>query len=67
MMLADPAFREAQFIEPTDHLEIPLVAVFKRPFRGVRRHREISELHRFLLGILSWKSTTIIKGSQGLI
>src|SRR4029453_4536615 len=47
MMLADPAFGKTQLVEPTDDLQVPFVAVFERPFRRMRRHGEISELHRF--------------------
>jgi hypothetical protein len=47
MVLTDPAFGEAQLVEPTDHLQVPIVAGFQWPFRWMRRHGEISELHRF--------------------
>ena len=49
VMLADPAFGEAQLVEPADDLQVPLVPVLERPLGWMRRHREISELHRFLL------------------
>ena len=66
VMLADPAFGEAQLVEPADHLQVPLVAVLERPLGRMRRHREISELHRFLLGRFWRKSTTIGGGAQGI-
>ncbi len=49
VMLADPGFSEAQLVEPADHLEIPFVAVLQGPLGRMRRHGEITELHRFLL------------------
>src|SRR5471030_156137 len=64
MMLTDPAFGEAQLVEPADHLKVPFVAVLERPFGRMRRHREISELHRFLL-FLSAKSTPVDRAAQG--
>src|SRR3954469_24225265 len=49
VVLAYPAFGETELVEPADHLQVPLMAVLQRPLRWMRRHREISELHRFLL------------------
>src|SRR5260370_16670014 len=64
VVLTDPAFGEAQLIEPADHLKVPVVAILERPLGRVRWHREISELHRFLLGFRR-KSTTIATTAQG--
>jgi hypothetical protein len=48
-MLADPGLAEAQLVEPADDLKISFVPVLERPLGRMRRHREITELHRFLL------------------
>ncbi len=64
VVLTDPAFGEAQLIEPADHLKVPVVAILERPLGRVRWHREISELHRFLLGF-SQNSTTNSPVAQG--
>ena len=37
VMLAYPALLVAQFVEPTYHLEIPLVAILERPLGRMRR------------------------------
>ncbi len=62
-MLADPALGEAQLVEPADDLQVPLVPVLERPLGRMRRHREIAELHRFLLSYCP-KSTTIGRSAQ---
>src|ERR1700730_3011145 len=63
VVLADPGFGEAQLVEPADHLQVPLMSVLERPLGRMRRHGEISELHRFLLSC--WrKSTTIGRSAQ---
>jgi hypothetical protein len=36
VVLADPAFAEAQLVEPADHLQVPVVAVLERPLRRMR-------------------------------
>src|SRR5262249_51695315 len=45
VMLANPALLVAEFVEPTDHLEVPFVTVLKWPLGRMRWHREIAELH----------------------
>ena len=50
VVLPDPRFAEAQLIRPAQLLEIPLVAVVQAALRRVRRHREQSVVHAYLLG-----------------
>src|SRR5260370_6446600 len=53
MMLADPSFLVAEFIEPAQHLQVEVVPLFQPALRRMRGHREISDFHevssRFLL------------------
>src|SRR3954467_13383131 len=45
MVLADPGFLIAQFIQPSQRLQVPVVTLFQSAFRRMGRHREISDLH----------------------
>ena len=45
VMLADPGFLIAEFIEPSQHLQIPVVTLFQLALRRMRGHREISDFH----------------------
>ena len=45
VMLADPGLLVAEFIEPAEHLEVPVVALLQPALRRMRRHREISDFH----------------------
>jgi hypothetical protein len=53
VMLADPGFLIAELIEPSQHLQIPVVALFQPALRRMRGHREISDFHGFPLCLLS--------------
>jgi hypothetical protein len=44
-MFADPGFLIAEFVEPAQHLKIPVLAFLQSAFRRMRGHREISEFH----------------------
>src|SRR4029077_9658365 len=44
-MLADPGFLIAEFIQPPQHLKVPVVAFFQPALRRMRGHRKISEFH----------------------
>jgi hypothetical protein len=45
MMLADPGFLTAEFIEPSKRLKVPVVALFQSALRRMRGHGEISDFH----------------------
>src|ERR1700712_3019855 len=45
VVLADPGFPIAEFIQPSQRLQVPVVALFQSALRRMGRHREISELH----------------------
>src|SRR5438128_545407 len=45
VMLADPGFLVAEFVEPAQDLQIPVVALFQSALRRMRGHREISKFH----------------------
>ena len=45
VMLADPGLGVAEFIEPAQRLQVPVVAGFQAALRRMRRHREITEFH----------------------
>jgi hypothetical protein len=45
VMLADPAFLVAEFIEPPHYLQIEVVSLLQTALRRMRRHREISQFH----------------------
>src|SRR5258708_2875517 len=45
MMLADPGFLVAEFIEPAQHLQVEVVPLFQPALRRMRGHREISDFH----------------------
>ena len=50
VVFPDPGFLIAELIEPAQHLQIPVVALFQSTLRRMLRHREISEFHgRFLM------------------
>src|SRR6516225_10261275 len=45
VMFTDPGFVVAKLVEPAQHLKVPFMAVLQGPFRRMRRHREIAQLH----------------------
>src|SRR5207302_5810865 len=45
VVLADPGFLVAEFIEPSQRLQVPVVTLFQPALRRMGRHREISDLH----------------------
>src|SRR3981189_3482446 len=45
VVLADPGFLIAEFIQPSQRLQVPVVTLFQSAFRRMGRHREISDLH----------------------
>src|SRR5829696_8260419 len=45
VVLADPGFLIAELIEPSQRLQIPVVALLQPALRRMGRHREISDLH----------------------
>src|ERR1700730_9184048 len=45
VMFTDPGFVVAKLVEPAQHLKVPFMAVLQGPFRRMRRHCEIAELH----------------------
>ena len=45
VMLADPDFLVAEFIEPPDDLQVPVVTFFQPALWRMRGHREISDFH----------------------
>ncbi len=45
VVLADPGFLVAEFIEPSQHLQVPVVTLLQPALRRMRRHREISDFH----------------------
>ena len=49
VVLPDPRFAESQLVRPAQLLEIPLVAVVEAALRRMRRHREQSVVHAYLL------------------
>jgi hypothetical protein len=52
VMLADPGFLIAEFIEPSQHLQVPVVTLLQSALRRMRGHREISDFHGGLLSSL---------------
>ena len=45
VVLADPGFLIAEFIEPSHHLQVPVVSFFQPALRRMRGHGEISDFH----------------------
>src|ERR1700733_8785761 len=45
VMLADPGLLVAEFIEPAQHLQVPVVALLQPALRRMRGHGEISDFH----------------------
>src|ERR1700730_13984513 len=49
VMFADPGFLVAQFIEPAQYLQVPVVSFLQSTLRGMRRHSEIADVHNLCL------------------
>src|SRR5882724_5166457 len=45
VVLADPGLLIAEFIQPSQRLQVPVVTLFQSALRRMGRHREISDLH----------------------
>ena len=70
VVLADPGFLVAEFIEPSQHLKVPVVSLFQSALRRMRRHREISDFHgvssrRFLERVLMRANESIARERCG--
>src|SRR5207248_2236844 len=55
MMLADPGFLVAEFIQPSQHLKVEVVTLFQPALRRMRGHREISEFHGAFPLVVTWR------------
>jgi hypothetical protein len=47
MVFTDPDFLVAEFIEPPDDLQVPVVTFFQPALWRMRGHRKISDFHGF--------------------
>src|SRR5215216_3190028 len=61
VVLADPGFLIAEFIEPAQRLQIPVVTLFQPALRRMGRHREISDLHGVSSRCSSFQSASVAR------
>ena len=65
VVLADPGFLVAEFIQPPQHLQVPVVALFQPALRRMRGHREISEFHGYSSSLFVWRDLAVVSQRKG--